>query len=73
MEWAETVNGKRVPFDPDPVPNLEGSMLFRLVEHPQGGDTLLAEFVKPADRYREGELYVSHFATCPDAARWRKP
>jgi hypothetical protein len=28
--WAETVNGKRVPFDLDPVPNLAGSMLFRL-------------------------------------------
>jgi hypothetical protein len=29
--------------------------------------------VKTADRDREPELYVSHFATCRDAAKWRKP
>lgn len=69
--WAETVNGKRVPMDVDPVPDLPGAMLFRLTEFPDR-EGFLAEFVKPADRGREPELYVSHFATCPNADQHRR-
>lgn len=37
----------------------------------QKGRNLLAYLVPAADRKRRADLYVSHYATCPDADRWR--
>lgn len=74
MIWAETANGKRMPVDADPV---EGAS-FVLVEAPDDG-RLLAIHVSKAwpDYMAAGEVdaadrYTSHFATCPDAGKFRR-
>lgn len=61
--WAETVNGKRIPLDAEP--NSEGT--FDLSE-PIPGCTPEATYTKKGTA---PEL-MSHFATCPEAASWRR-
>lgn len=60
IEWAETVKGKkRMPFDPPIVAvRTQGSILE--------GDGRAIEIV-------DTTVTASHFETCPDAKRWRKP
>lgn len=59
--WARTVNGKPMPLDPEPV---------------RGGNVRLekgtAHVLGPLEADAEPRLYVSHFATCPQAASHRK-
>lgn len=58
--WALTGAGKRIPLDDDPA--AEGGR-YRL--EPDGVAVYVAVPLA-------GEpLYVSHFATCPDARDWR--
>lgn len=75
--WAVTAaKGKAIPLDPDPHPdgNVE---LGRRVETADGRSAPLAHVV---DRRQEALFeepstparYLSHFATCPDADRYRK-
>lgn len=60
IEWHKTAKGKNIPIDPDPHP--DGNITFdesaRSVYAPKGS--------KP-------KMYRSHFATCVDAARFRRP
>jgi hypothetical protein len=56
--WGVTRNMRRIPLDAEPVAQRPG--LFRFV-----GQQSVVENV--------GWLYVSHFATCPDADEHRKP
>jgi hypothetical protein len=68
--WAVTRDGKRMPVDPDPDP--EGNLVLtaNLL-----GDHLV---VPVADLERGGapivdsDRRVSHFASCPNAASWRR-
>jgi hypothetical protein len=62
--WAKTPNGKVIPIDAEPSP--DGNVV--LFAGPGSGE-LLAFFrnVKGAHR-----LHKSHFATCPNADRFRK-
>ena len=57
IEWAVTTNGRPIPLD--------------LERHPYGNITLddagVAQVVVPGEGDRS-----SHFATCPDAARFRR-
>lgn len=71
--WAQTVNGKAMPIDAEPVPDGNVLLTGRRVETRRGtlapecrveGDTPM--FPDGADRY------MSHFATCPQADQWRK-
>jgi hypothetical protein len=63
--WTVTARGKRMPVDADPVVAPRG---FRLDEV-DGGDVLATFVVAPAPGER---LYVSHYATCPDADGFRR-
>lgn len=62
--WAVTPNGKRIPINPEPHPtgNIELDTTHRPTratvhsQGPLGVDT----------------LYLAHFATCPNADRFRK-
>lgn len=56
--WAETLAGKRGPYDAQPT--VDGTHTI------VGGR---ASFVPEAKR--RGQLYTSHFATCPEAKRFR--
>ena len=58
IDWHKTADGKNVPVDPEPVPN--GNLHF---------EAGLVVYGKATDGRK---LYVSHFATCPKAADFRK-
>ena len=63
VRWARTERGNAIPLDPAPAAN--GSIRLRAG---------VAIVVPEADRAElAGELYLSHFATCPDAAQHRRP
>lgn len=70
IRWAKTAAGKRMPLDLEPSPT--GNVQLGLV----GGEEI-AIVVGPADAVAaqaSGEqLYLSHFATCPNAAQHRRP
>jgi len=64
--WCVTKNGNRMPVDAAPVFVPRG---FRL--HEVGADVVVATYTAAP---RRGErLWVSHFATCRDAAAFRRP
>lgn len=64
--WVVTTNGKRMPVDADPVVAARG---FRLDDEVEG-EVPLATFTQtPAQDER---LYLSHFATCPNADQHRR-
>ena len=63
--WAVTERDKPMPVDAEP--SLEGTVLLE-----QQGPRLVAR-VLPAHRaFGRKDLRKSHFATCPDAASWRR-
>lgn len=57
--WAQTSGGKKIPLDAQPVVARGG---FRLAEDRRGQTVAL----------NVGTVYVSHFATCPNAGQHRK-
>jgi hypothetical protein len=59
--WSMTEKGKAIPVDPEPV--LGGNLVLECFN-------ALARVVKPDPRIK---AYRSHFATCPEGIRWRKP
>lgn len=63
--WTVTSKGKAMPVDADPATVGRG---FRLEEH--DGDEIRAVFT--ADPEPGEKLYVSHFASCPQANVFRK-
>ncbi len=78
--WTITTNGKRMPVDADPVASVRGFRIDEtlLDEAQMGfndddlkpGKDVLAIYVMDA---APGErLYLSHFATCPDADQHRR-
>jgi hypothetical protein len=58
--WAKTVNNQSIPLDAEPVE--DGNMDL------QHG---VATVVKKEERLPGTLLYKSHFATCPDAQKYR--
>lgn len=56
IEWAENTNGKAMPFDRPLVPVQTQAPLL--------GDRTVETIDTTAT--------PTHFATCPDAAKWRK-
>jgi len=67
--WAETTTGKRMPVDAEPSVN--GNV--ELIEDAGGTTALvLRNDEVEAARRRGAMLYLSHFATCPNAKRHRR-
>ena len=63
--WATTTKGASIPIDEEPVQD------GNLVLVPQQGRTVLAR--TPDELLDRGRhRYVSHFATCPNAAEFRR-
>ena len=60
--FAETRNGRRVPLDPDE--RRDGNIILE-------GDAPTAVYLHEGTAYI-GPRYVSHYATCPDGARFRR-
>lgn len=78
--WALTDKGTRIPLDPTPGErgNIiltgredDGTMIVRVLKKndPTFEPSLFEQ--KPAGH--DGLRWTSHFSTCPDAARHRKP
>jgi hypothetical protein len=61
--WRETPAGKTMPVDANPAP--EGNVLI------EGSKCLVLGPLEVQAR-ESGDLHLSHFATCPQAARFRK-
>jgi hypothetical protein len=57
--------GAKAPINSEPVAN--GNLTIDLEEGTYAGPLHTSLLVD----IPEGERFVSHFATCPDAARWR--
>jgi len=68
--FIKTVAGKSVPVDPDCVtfsPNEKGPCAFVML------DGTIKRGFKTNEEKPDSEFgYVSHFATCPDADKFRK-
>jgi hypothetical protein len=65
MIWTKTGTGKSIQLDPDPVPN------GNIVLHADGTAMYITKAMMNA-LDPEAKRYVSHFATCPNAAQHRK-
>jgi hypothetical protein len=64
--WTVTERGRRMPIDP--VPNPAGNIILR--ERAAGLEPVAVYTSAPP---AEGEKrFTSHFATCPQAKKWRK-
>lgn len=68
-------SGKKMPLDPEPT--REGNVIIR--HGPRVGDQVAhVETAAESERRRKygppggDTAYVSHYATCPQAAGWRK-
>jgi hypothetical protein len=59
IRWIVLGNGKRMPLDPLPSPS------GNIVLDPKG----VGRYAAPGD---VSSRYVTHFATCPNAARHRR-
>jgi hypothetical protein len=62
VRWVKTSTGKSMPIDSQPA--LNGN----LVLHPDGENVHVATASDPP-----GRRFLSHFATCINAAQHRKP
>jgi len=71
--WCKTEAGKMMPVDA--VPDFEkGSIVLRPQPPVVGGKQappLAIQHVSSA-QMPDDDLYTSHFATCPDAKKWRR-
>ncbi len=70
MLFVETVKGKRMPVDLEPVefvPDLNGRNKYVL----EDGNVVTGVPAEPGDQDKH-RGYISHFATCPYGARFRR-
>lgn len=63
--WVKTAAGKQMPIDVDPT--VRGNIALD-----DGVAEVLSLASAEAAKHRGVPLYISHFATCPDAKDFRK-
>lgn len=74
LTWIRTKAGKLAPCDPSPLP----------IVAPDGSQRRIVQGLDAQGAWHKGheaqpgeqvlvEVYVSHFATCPEALHFRKP
>lgn len=69
--WSKTEGGKRMPLDPEPVDG--GNVALGVPNRYDAEGNVIATVLGPLEIEAADEpLYVTHFATCPDADRWRR-
>lgn len=72
--WAETSTTRsRIPLDPQPVPEGNVVLVPSSVEDAPATAFVLGGEALARARLDQRRLYRSHFASCPHAARWRRP
>lgn len=69
LKWITSRNGKKMPCDAEPIPYWQGTSenLF------QEDGTMIRCSLQGTPGMQIGTAYRSHFSTCPDADRFRKP
>jgi hypothetical protein len=67
--WTLTEHGKRIPLDEQPYDGDQPNGQF-VLRH--GNLTQPYAVAVPPDVFIDEPHYRSHFATCPDADRWRR-
>jgi hypothetical protein len=67
IRWAVTTKGKRIPLDLDPRD--DGNVTLELIDGVWHATVHGKDAVIPAGTKR----FISHFATCVNAARHRRP
>lgn len=68
--WAVTAtNQKRIPIDATPDPKGH----IRIEEKGPGNCVAYVEKSDAGTLFPEADRFTSHFATCPDAAKFRQP
>lgn len=67
--WGISAAGKDIPVDAEPVQdgNLQLTPATGIL-----GNKPIVMAVSVARRARYSKLYVAHFATCPEADKWRR-
>lgn len=71
VTWPKTGKKMSVDFPSDNRPWPKGgNIVLSLREGPFG--VLVAEFFDPAKHGANRNRYTSHFATCPEADKWRR-
>lgn len=70
--WGLTATGKRMPLDA--APSMDGNVLLAFGRGDHGEDLADVLTGKRLDDARSAlvALRTPHFATCPDALRWRR-
>jgi len=73
--WAVTPAGKRMPVDAKP--SADGKLILSAQVGPQGikindPPLVIDERTVDQDGPKGGDRYISHFATCPAADRFRR-
>lgn len=69
VDWARTPDGKTMPLDRASAGSLDGNLAVRRLED----GTLAARPLVLGEEPGPGEKRgISHFASCQDAAKWRK-
>lgn len=71
IRWAKTLGGKAIPLNAQPDP--AGNITLKETGDPKAP---LARVLAGADlfdaRTAGTELWMSHYATCPDSQKWRR-
>lgn len=68
IKWIKTLKGKFMPVDEEPVSPDDIEVDCILVSE----DGVVMSCAKAILGEPEHPLYQSHFASCPDAKKWRK-
>jgi len=71
MRLVPTEKGRRMPVDPDPAGRSTG--LLREAYGPMAPTLVIRDrrvHVLRPDEPWDGDLFISHFATCREARRW---
>lgn len=80
ITWTLTENGKRMPIDAEPVAEGNIEIVGETRRHLADGGTETTPVIRVLKKGEGDTLpglsapsrYVSHFATCPDAGKFRK-
>jgi len=70
--WAVTEKGKRMPLDAEPSEAGNIFLQHRPNQNPLAVYTTEEQRKATKGTLMEHRLFTSHFATCPQAKKWRK-
>ena len=71
--WTITDRGKRMPVDADPHPEGTIEVIAHAAEPNLYRSRVLDPYALDIARENRTPVHRSHFATCPQAAGWRRP